>query len=46
MSIKNSNDTIGNRTCYLPACRAVTHPTAPPCTWTGTIHHKTVKQNI
>jgi len=23
MPMKNSNDTIGNRTCDLPACRAV-----------------------
>jgi hypothetical protein len=27
--MKNSNDTIGNRTCKLPACRAVPQPTAP-----------------
>jgi len=31
MSRKNSNDTIGNRTCDLPACSAVPQPTAPPC---------------
>ena len=30
MSIKNSNDTIGNRTRYLPSCSAVPQPTAPP----------------
>jgi len=30
MSIKNSNDTIGNRTRDLPACSAVPQPTAPP----------------
>jgi hypothetical protein len=30
MSMKNSNDTIGNRTRDLPACSAVTQPTAPP----------------
>jgi hypothetical protein len=30
MSIKNSNDTIGNRTRDLPACSAVSQPTAPP----------------
>jgi hypothetical protein len=30
MSIKNSNDTIGNQTCDLPACSAVPQPTAPP----------------
>ena len=30
MSIKNSNDTIGNRNRDLPACSAVPQPTAPP----------------
>ena len=30
MSMKNSNDTIGNRTCDLSACSAVPQPTAPP----------------
>ena len=29
MSIKNSNDTIGNRTCDLPTCSAVPQPNAP-----------------
>jgi hypothetical protein len=28
--MKNSSDTIGNRTCDLPACSAVPQPTAPP----------------
>jgi hypothetical protein len=28
MSIKNTNDTIGKRTRYLPACSAVPQPTA------------------
>ena len=28
--MKNSNDTIGNRTRDLPACSAVNEPTAPP----------------
>ena len=32
MSMKNSNDTIGNRTRYLPSCSAVPQPTAPPRT--------------
>jgi hypothetical protein len=27
---ENSNDTIGNRTRFLPACSAVPQPTAPP----------------
>jgi len=30
MSMKTSNDTIGNRTCDLQACSAVPQPTAPP----------------
>jgi len=30
MSMKNSNDTIGNRTRDLPACNAVPQPTALP----------------
>jgi len=30
MSMKNSNDTIGNRTRDLPACSAVPQPSAPP----------------
>jgi hypothetical protein len=29
MSMKNFNDTIGNRTYDLPACSAVPQPTAP-----------------
>ena len=31
ISMKNSNDTIGNRTRDLPACSVVPKPTAPPC---------------
>ena len=30
--MKNSNDTIGNRTRDLPNCSAVPQPTAPPRT--------------
>ena len=30
MSIKNSNETIGNQTRDLPGCSAVPRPTAPP----------------
>jgi hypothetical protein len=30
MSMKNSNDTLGNRTRALPVCSAVPQPTAPP----------------
>ena len=31
MSIENSSYTIGNRTRYLPACRAISQPNALPC---------------
>jgi hypothetical protein len=31
-SMKNSSDTIGNRTRDLPACSTVPQPTAPPRT--------------
>jgi len=30
MSMKNSNDTIGNRTRDLPVCSALPQPTTPP----------------
>ena len=30
MSMKNSNDTIGNQTRDLPVCSTVPQPTAPP----------------
>jgi hypothetical protein len=30
-SLKNSSDSIGNRTRDLSACSAVPEPTAPPC---------------
>jgi len=36
--MKNSSDTIGNRTRDLPACSAVPQSTAPPrtpCIWIG-----------
>jgi len=36
MSMKNSNDTIGNRTRDLPVCSAVLQPTAPPLAATAT----------
>jgi hypothetical protein len=35
MSMKNSSDTIGNRTRDLPACTTVSQPTAPPRAPTG-----------
>jgi len=31
MSMKNSNETIGNQTCNLPTCSAVPQPNALPC---------------
>jgi hypothetical protein len=36
MSVKNSNDTIGNRTRNLPACSAAPEPTATPRATTET----------
>jgi hypothetical protein len=32
MSMKNSNDTIGNQTRDLPTCSAVPQPNVPPRT--------------
>jgi hypothetical protein len=32
MSMKSSNDTIGNRTRDLSVCSVVPQPTVPPCT--------------
>ena len=32
MSMKNCNDTIGNRNRHLPICNPVSQPTAPPST--------------
>jgi len=32
MSLKSSNDTIGNQTHDLPACSTVPQPTVPLCT--------------
>jgi hypothetical protein len=37
MSMKDSNDTIGNRTRDLPAGSAVPQPTAPP--WPPKVYH-------
>jgi hypothetical protein len=37
MSMKNSNDTIGNQTRDLPVCSAVPQPTAPPRAQIGVI---------
>ena len=45
MSMKNSNDTIGNRTCDLPGCNTVPQPTAPPwvpvMSLSASLQHKT-----
>jgi hypothetical protein len=38
MSMKNSSDTIENRTRDLPACSAVPQPTSPP-----SAHHYTAR---
>jgi hypothetical protein len=38
MSMKNSNDTIGNQTRDLPACSTVPQPTAPPAACPHIIH--------
>jgi hypothetical protein len=38
MSMKNSNDTIGNRARDLPACSAVPQPTAPPHAYPRTFY--------
>ena len=35
ISMKNSNDTIGNRTRDLPACGVVPKPTVPPAAYPG-----------
>jgi hypothetical protein len=47
MTMKNSNDAIGDRTRDLPACSAVPQPTAPPraplglvCTFSKTRERK------
>ena len=33
ISMKNSSDTIGNRTHSFPACSTVPQPSVPLCTW-------------
>ena len=38
MSMKNSNDTIGNQTRDLPACSAVPQPAAQPRAPSGTMY--------
>jgi len=45
MSIKNSDDAIGNRIRDLPVCSAVPQPTAPPrVPATRTVQSKTVSK--
>ena len=44
--MKNSNDTIGNRTRDLLACSAVSQPTAPPHTPYTEIHRIKTGYNI
>ena len=42
VSMKNSSDTIGNRTCDLPVCGALPQPTAPPAAcplWRGRVQN-------
>ena len=48
MSMKNSNDPVGNRTRDLPACSAVPEPTAPPRapSISGLIHKKIMGMGI
>ena len=46
MSMKNSNDTIGNRTCDLPACSAVPQPTAPRRWFTMLRSNKISKKSL
>jgi hypothetical protein len=40
MSMKNSNDTIGNLTRDLPVCSAVPQPTAPPRVPPSTVYNQ------
>jgi hypothetical protein len=43
VSIKNYNDTIGNRTRDLPVCSAVPQPTAPPRGPINGVYHYKIK---
>jgi hypothetical protein len=42
VSMKNSNDTIGNQTCDLLACRAVPQLTAPPAACPTYVRYYTI----
>jgi len=47
MSMKNFNETIGNRTRNLPACSAIPQPTAPSSTPVLTlVQTKQIRMNI
>ena len=46
MSLKNSNDTIWDRTCDLPACRADPQPTTPPLAPIYIYIHTHIKQTV
>jgi len=43
MAMRNSSDTIGNRTRDLLTCSAVPQPTAPPRTYTNTVRWNILK---
>ena len=45
MSMKNSNDTIGNRIRDLPACSLVPQPSRPPSAPNQYYHNKEIKNN-
>ena len=45
MSMKNTNDTIGNRIRILPTCSAVPQPTAPPRAPKGRWNYPKFDQN-
>jgi hypothetical protein len=44
MSMKNTKDTIGNRTRDLPTCNAVPQPTAPPRTPRSRVKQSNIRQ--
>ena len=44
-SMKNSNDTLGNRTRDVPACSTVPQPTAPPAACPHIIQCHKISQN-
>ena len=46
MSMKNSHDTIGNRTRDLPVCSAVPQPTAPPRAASSVRGHKFINGKV